>query len=116
MKIIVLIMSFLLLGINVYAQLDFFPLTADYASFISNNNITYTEVYVAFYQSDLSYQVEDTVQVSHFSHTLKIFSGDSTIQNAERHYKSTEKISVSTQNSKLFMDVFAFEFKPGFMI
>ena len=71
------LVCYLFATINVYAQLDFFPLTVDYASFISNNNKTYTEVYVAFYQSDLSYQVEDTLQVSHFSHTLKISSGDS---------------------------------------
>jgi len=113
MRKYICIAYFVFATIKVYAQLDFLPLTADYASFIGNNNKTYTEVYVAFYQSDLSYQVEDSLKVSHFSHTLKISSGDSIVQSAERHYKNTEKIGISTQNFKQFMDVFAFEFKPG---
>jgi GWxTD domain-containing protein len=98
---------------NGYAQLDFLPLSADYATFISSGDKTYTEIYVAFYQSDLTYQVEDTLHVAHFTNTLKISVNDSVIQNAERRYKNSERIGAKVLTNRQFMDVFAFEFEPG---
>jgi GWxTD domain-containing protein len=98
----------------VYAQLDFLPLKVDYASFISGNkDKTYTEIYVSIYQSDLTYQIEDTLQVAHFSHTLEISNDDSIIQNVKRQYKNTESKGVKIQYFKQFVDVFAFEFESG---
>lgn len=113
MRNIIFFVSFLISGMTVYAQLKFLPLKADYATFSGNNNKTYTEVYVALYQSDLAYQIEDTLRVAHFVHTLIISKDDSLIQNAERHYKNTEQVGESTQKFRQFMDVFAFEFDPG---
>jgi len=113
MKNFLCVFCFLCVGLNGYAQLEFLPLSADYATFFSNNNKTYTELYVSFYQSDITYQIEDTIQVAHFFHTLEISKNDSLIQNAERHYKTTERMGESTEKSRQFMDVFAFEFDPG---
>jgi len=114
MKMIILIISIFIIGINAYAQLDFFPLKVDYASFISSNHgKTYTEVYVSIYQSDLTYQIEDSLQVAHFSHTLKIAYNDSIIQNVKRQYKNTERLGVKILNFRQFNDVFPFEFESG---
>ena len=114
MKMIILIMSIFIIGINAYAQLDFFPLKVDYASFISSNHgKTYTEVYVSIYQSDLTYHIEDTLQVAHFSHSLKITYNDSVIQNVKRQYKNTERLGAKILNFRQFMDVFPFEFESG---
>jgi len=101
----------LLMSMNLHAQLDFLPLKADYATFISGNDKTYTEVYVSFYQSDLAYQIEDTLKVAHFSHTITISKNDSILQRTERNYKNTERAGVSTQSLRQFKDVFAFEFE-----
>jgi GWxTD domain-containing protein len=98
---------------NAYAQLDFIPFNVDYATFQGSENKTYTEIYVSFFQSELMYQTEDTLQVAHFVHNLTISKGDSIIQTAVRKYKNTERAGVNTKKLKQFMDVFAFEFDPG---
>ena len=113
MKKIILFSSILIMAINAYAQLNFLPLKVDYASFIGNNNKTYTEVYVALNQADLTYQIEDTLQVAHFSHAINISNNDSFNQDVKRQYKNSEKIGLKTQNFREFMDVFSFEFESG---
>jgi GWxTD domain-containing protein len=113
MKYRIIVVSILFISISAYAQLDFMPLNADYATFRGSKDKTYTEVYVSFFQSELTYQIEDTLQVAHFIHTLKISKDDSIIQTSVRRYKNTEKIGVNTNKLKNFMDVFAFELDPG---
>jgi GWxTD domain-containing protein len=113
MKKNLIIVIILFIVIHAHAQLDFMPFTVDYATFQGNENKTYTEVYVAFFQSDLSYQIEDTLQVAHFIHTLKISKDDSVIQTSNRRYRNAEKTGVNTNKFKKFMDVFAFELNPG---
>jgi GWxTD domain-containing protein len=98
---------------TIHAQLDFIPINADYATFQGSNGKTYTEVYVSFYQSELAYQVEDTLQVAHFIHTIKISIGDSIIHTDVRRYRNTEKLGVNTKRLKQFLDVFALELEPG---
>jgi len=110
---IVLLLTISFSVTNTYAQLDFLPFKADYATFRGSENKTYTEIYIALYQSDLTYQIEDTLQVAHFVHTLKFSIGDSIIQTAVRRYKNTERTGVSTKKLEKFMDVFAFELDPG---
>lgn len=101
------------MAINANAQLDFLPLKVDYASFIGSNNKTYTEVYVALNQADLTYQIEDSLQVAHFSHQINISDNNSFNQDVKRQYKNSERIGLKTQNFREFMDVFAFEFESG---
>jgi GWxTD domain-containing protein len=113
MKKITFLIVFTLLYNYAYAQLDFLPFSVDYATFKGSNNKTYTEVYIAFFQSELTYQVEDTLQVAHFIHTLKFSQNDSIIQTAVRKYKNTLPLGANTKVFKQFMDVFAFEFEPG---
>jgi GWxTD domain-containing protein len=113
MKKVVLFFGILSLSITAHAQLDFLPFNADYCTFLGSKGKTYTEVYVSLFQSELAYQIEDTLQVAHFVHTLKISDGDSILQTAVRRYKTTERIGVGTNKLKKFMDVFAFEFDPG---
>lgn len=96
-----------------YAQLDFLPLRADYATFFGNADKTFTEVYLAFYQSDIAYHVEDTTQVAHFTHTLKIYQNDSLFQQIEKHYTSAMGLNTDTRGMNQFMDVFPFELEPG---
>ncbi len=104
---------FLLLTCNAIAQLNFFPLNADFATFAGNPGKTYTEVYLSIYQNDLTYQNEDSSTTAHFAHTIKIFQDDSLIQQTERHYKNTLNAENQSNTNNQFMDVFAFELDPG---
>ena len=113
MKNLVFGICSLLMYMSVYAQSNFLPFSVDYATFNGNDNKTFTEIYVSFYQSELTYQVEDTFQVAHFAHSLKISQGDSIIQTAVRRYKNSLPLGANTKILKQFMDVFAFEFEPG---
>jgi GWxTD domain-containing protein len=113
MKKIIVITIVILYASNVSAQLDFIPFNVDYATFQGSENRTYAEIYVSFFQSELMYQTEDTLQVAHFIHTVKVSKGDSIIDTAVRKYKNTERIGVNTKKLQQFMDVFAFEFEPG---
>lgn len=113
MKIIIFIICLFITSGITYAQLDFIPFSADYATFKGSEGKTYTEIYVAFFQSELTYQVEDTLQAAHFIHTIKILQSDSIIQTTVRRYRTTEKIGINTKKLKQFMDVFAFELEPG---
>ena len=109
MKKIVALFASITLIANVYAQLNFLPFSVDYATFSGGTTKTYTEIYVAFYQSELTYQIEDSLQVAHFAHTLKLSQGDSVIKSAVRRYRNTLPMGVNTKILKQFMDVFAFE-------
>ena len=104
---------FILLSYNLHAQLDFLALSADYATFVGKTGKTYTEIYVAFYQSDLAYNVEDSLKVAHFSHRIKIMQNDSLLMQDERHYKNTTPPGEQIKQLSQFMDVFAFELEPG---
>lgn len=107
-----ILLIFLLSG-SIFSQLDFLPLNADYTTFAGTRGNTYTEVYLSFYQSDLAYQVEDTMQVAHFTHIIKIIKDDSTIHNIDRHYKNANIDFNQTKGFSQFMDVFPFELSPG---
>ena len=98
---------------TVFAQLDFLPLNVDYASFSGKYGKTYTEIYVSFYQADLTYHVEDTSNVAHFSHVLKIMQNDSVIHEMTRNYQNNIPMGTKPGPASQFMDVFAFELEPG---
>ncbi len=95
------------------AQLDFLALNVDYATFSGKYDKTYTEVYVSFFQSDLTYNIEDTLNVAHFSHLVKIMQNDSIIHEFSRNYQNDIPLDTEPGLGSQFMDVFAFELEPG---
>jgi len=109
-KTILILITFMNIA---FAQLDFLPLNVDYATFSGKNDKTYTEIYVSFFQSDLTYHVEDTLNISHFSHTVKFTQGDSVIQEFSRNYQNNIPLNTKPGPASQFMDVFAFELDPG---
>jgi GWxTD domain-containing protein len=116
MKPFIILVSFLWLSClsgNAFAQLDFLPLTADYATFSGKNDKAYTEIYVSFYQSDLAYNIEDTSKVAHFSHTIKILQNDSLILEIVKKYQSTIPMGSKPAAYNQFMDVFPVELESG---
>jgi len=112
MKFFTTILILFNLTICSIAQLNYIPLNVDYASFKGNENKSFTEFYLSFYQIDLEYEQQDSIYIAKFSHELKITQGDSVIYNVSRNYRS----SISAEERKLnnqFIDVFAVELLPG---
>ncbi len=85
-----IILPVLLIAVGLSAQQNFIPFQADYAAFLGSDGKSYTEVYTALFQSELSYTPEeDSVKVAHFGHTVEIYQGDSLIDQRARTYKNT---------------------------
>ena len=112
MKYPLIIIIFISFTIKLIAQLNYIPLNVDYASFKGNENKSFTEFYLSFYQVDLEYEQQDSIYVSRFSHDLKITQGDSIIYNISRNYRSSISAEEKILNNQ-FVDVFAVELLPG---
>ncbi|MCK5032137.1 MAG: hypothetical protein KAS18_00855, partial [Calditrichia bacterium] len=68
MKSIIFIFFYILiLSMISFAQLGYIPLNADYATFKGSENKSYIEIYLAFYQQDLQYELTDSTSYSKFS-------------------------------------------------
>lgn len=106
----VLILSFLP-GI-VAAQLTYIPINVDYATFLGQNDKMFTEIYLAFYQRDLTYTQNDSGYTAKFSHRIKIMMKDSVIIDHTRKYKNTVPLGSQVQLNQ-FIDVFPIELDPG---
>jgi len=69
-----IIPAVLFIAVGLSAQQNFIPFQADYAAFLGSDGKSYTEVYIALFQSELSYAPEeDSIKVAHFEHTVKIY-------------------------------------------
>ncbi len=112
MKIFTTIIVLINLSIVTFAQLNYIPLNVDYASFKGNDNKSFTEFYISFYQFDLEYEQNDSVYTAKFSHQLKITQKDSVIHNITRNYSSSISGNASKLNNQ-FVDIFAVELLPG---
>jgi GWxTD domain-containing protein len=109
------ILPVLFIAVGLSAQQNFIPFQSDYAAFLGSEGKSYTEVYTALFQSELSYAPEeDSVKVAHFEHTVEIYQGDSLIDQRERTYKNTLGLDAKPQLLSQFMDVFSFELVPGY--
>ncbi len=110
MRVILFILATCL---SLQAQFQFIPLSVDYGTFQGQNGKTYTEVYISFYQADLTYDKEDSALVAHFRHSILIKQKDSTLYDFSRKYMNTLRDQDRRSKTSQFMDVFSFELDPG---
>jgi GWxTD domain-containing protein len=116
MKIIRFLTSLIICTLvsNIFAQQNFIPFQADYSAFMGTEGKSYTEVYVAVFQKELSYAPEgDSVKVAHFKYSLNFYQSDSLIDKRERDYRNTMAMDAEPSILSQFMDVFTLELKPG---
>ncbi len=110
-----IILTVLFIAVGLSAQQNFIPFQTDYSAFLGSDGKSYTEVYISLFQSDLFYAPEDdSIKVAHFEHTVKIYQGDSLIDQRERTYKNTLAFNAEPLLLSQFMDVFSFELFPGY--
>ncbi len=96
-----------------WAQTNFLPLTADYATFRGNDGHTFVEVYFTFYQSYLTYQPADGKLRGEYLILAEILKGDSVVaRDAIKRYSEISDTS-EIQRFRQFMNQFTFSVKPG---
>lgn len=111
-KLITLLIFALYLSLA-HGQINFIPFQADYASFRGEDGKAFTEIYLSVFQSELTYQDQDSLKQAHFKHIIQISEKDSIIAETERMYKNTMNLNEAVNPLNQFMDVFAFTLKPG---
>jgi len=94
-------------------NMSFLALNADYATFRGSNDQTYTEIYLSFFQSELTYTIEDSMMIAHFSHRVKIMQDDSVLTEMNRNYKNSMPLGQKVTMYNRFMDVFPIRLDPG---
>ncbi len=106
-------LTFLTLILPGYPQAGFIPLNVDYAAFRGVRDSVYLEVYLSFYQNNLSYQPQEEGLEARFVIRARLRQGERVVAAAER-----EKISriASTQDivpGRQFVEVFGFLIPAG---
>ncbi len=104
----------LILPALVSAQLQFIPISADYASFTSNDSSSFVQVYLSLYQGHLKYQYSaDSILSASFTTTLKITQNDSVVRSLSHNYQNTISDTNSFKSYNQFVDIFNIEIAQG---
>ena len=105
---------FLILPLLAAAQLQFIPISADYASFVSSDSSSFIQVYLSLYQGHLKYQYNaDSVLSASFTSTLEVTQNDSLLQSLSHNYQNTITDTNSFKNYNQFVDIFNIELPNG---
>jgi GWxTD domain-containing protein len=107
-KFLILIFLFPVL---IFAQLEFVPVSVDYAVFQSTDSSAYIEIYVSIFQGNLTYkQNENDVFQSSFKNTVSIYNDSSLVDKLSHSYintlQDTSKETLRIQQFNQFIDVF----------
>lgn len=89
-----------------FSQLNFIPLSADYATFHMNDSLAYVEFYVSFFQNSLQYHnINDTLQAS-FSTTLSLQYEDSVYFTQTHKFINSEVDTQQIKSYDSFIDIY----------
>jgi GWxTD domain-containing protein len=89
-----------------FSQLNFIPLSADYATFHMNDSLAYVEFYVSFFQNSLQYHnINDTLQAS-FSTTLSLQYEDSVYFRQSHKFVNSEVDTQKIKSYDSFIDIY----------
>ncbi len=104
----------LILPVLAAAQLQFIPISADYASFASGDSSSFVQVYLSMYQGHLKYKYStDSVLAASFTTTIEISQDDSVLQSLSHQYRNTISDTNSFKVYNQFVDIFNLELPQG---
>ncbi len=104
----------LILPILSWAQFNFVPISADYASFASSDTSSFVQVYVSIYQGNLRYKMnEDSVYTAAFSTELTVTQNDSIIHNNSHNYQNTAPDTSKILKYNQFVDIYSIDIPLG---
>ena len=114
-KLLILLMF---LPVFASAQLNFVPISVDYAVFQSSDSTAYLEIYISIFQGNLTYkQNEKGVFESSFKNTVSVYKDSSLVDKLSHSYinslQDTSKENFKLQQFNQFIDIFKMELPYG---
>lgn len=91
------------------AQLQFIPISADYAAFNQSDSTAYVEVYLTLFQGSLQYKFENDTAVCTFLTKTEITKNGDIIKESQHKYQNTVTDTANFKSYNQFVDLFAFE-------
>ncbi len=98
----------LILGEFVHAQVGFIPLNVDYAAFRGVRDSVYLEIYLSFYQNNLSYQSQKEGMEARFKIQTRLLQNGQVVTSEEREKISRIQSSRDIVPGRQFVEVFGF--------
>ncbi len=98
-----------------FSQINFIPISVDYASFHHTDSLAYVEVYLSVFQGNLTYAKQaDGSYKATFTNTLKILDLNGKKVNSFAHaYTNTAKDTTGLNQFNQLVDIFAFYLPYG---
>ncbi|MEJ2542772.1 MAG: hypothetical protein P8Y99_01765 [Calditrichaceae bacterium] len=104
----------ILFPIIIFAQVQFIPISCDYASFHSSDSLTYLEIYVSTFQGSIQYNKDESgVYTGSFKNTLVLSDNSGSIDTLIHNYKNSFNDTLSAYKYNQLIDVFTLEVPYG---
>jgi hypothetical protein len=85
-----------IIPIVIVAQVQFIPISCDYASFHSTDSLAYVEIYVSTFQGSIQYSKDETGSFNaSFANTLEISNDKGPVDSLTHNYKNSFKDTLS---------------------
>ena len=105
---------FLITPLLAWAQFQFVPISADYASFYATDSTAFVQVYLSIYQGNLSYQKnKDGRFVASFATKVDVSDKDKMVSQLSHRYQNTTSDTTNFNRFNQFVDVFNMELPYG---
>ncbi|MEJ2634530.1 MAG: GWxTD domain-containing protein [Calditrichia bacterium] len=98
---------------SLFAQTPFIPLTVDHAMYRGNDNKNYLEVYLSFYQNNLSYLQKENKYQADYIALVQVQTGDSIVSKNIKTVRSTVDSLGQISPTRQFINTFYFELPQG---
>lgn len=110
----VILIAFVL-PILAFSQINFIPISVDYASFYHNDSTAYVEVYISAFQGNLTYARQNDGRLkASFTNSLKIMNSNGKKINQFAHaYSNTAKDTSGLNQFNQLVDIFSFYLPYG---
>ena len=103
-----------IIPIVIVAQVQFIPISCDYASFHSTDSLAYVEIYVSTFQGSIQYSKDETGSFNaSFANTLEISNDKGPVDSLTHNYKNSFKDTLSAYKYNQFIDIFSIELPYG---
>jgi GWxTD domain-containing protein len=95
-----------ILPFNLFAQVSFIPVSADYAVFQMNDSLAYVEFYLSFFQNNLQYEHNEEGLQASFENRLIISYNGKEYKNIVHNFQNTVEDSIPVNKYGQFLDIF----------
>jgi GWxTD domain-containing protein len=95
------------------AQLQFIPISADYASFSQSDTSAYVEFYLSLFQGNLKYNFHGDTATCSFMTKIEISQDHEVVKESQHKYQNTVTDTSTFRSFNQFVDLFAFELPYG---